>query len=225
MRSFTLVITLTLVAGLVGCYDPEMGDTPFKCSPTYSVDCPEGFFCHEINYGGKTGKVHVCVKEAPPDVGVPDRKIMTDAEILPSKEGPVYMDGAMVFPAGNCADQSSEPNNSAGKATPLATKSALVPGWEICYKFDIDQFTFKVKTGQKLTVKAKFTHSKGDLDMAMTGTDGKIVSSSRSETDNEEVSWTATSDGSFVVGVWGAAQPSPKSSPAVNQYDLEITVD
>ncbi len=48
---------------------------------------------------------------------------------------------------------------------------------------------------------------------------------SRSETNNEEVSWTATSNGSFIVGVWGAAQAAPKSNPAVNSYDLEVKVD
>lgn len=225
MRSLIPVITLVLVTSLAGCYDPDLGDTPFKCSPTFAVDCPEGYSCHKIDYGGKTGKVDVCVKVAPPDRGIPDRKVMTDAEILPYKDGPVFIDGAMVFPAGNCADASSEPNNSAGKATPLATNSALVPGWEICYKFDIDQYAFKMKTGQKLTVKAKFSNSKGDLDMAMTDTSGKIVSASRTTSDNEEVSWTATSDGTFYVGVWGAAQEAPKQSPATNQYDLEITVD
>jgi len=215
---------LVAVVGFSGCYNPDLGPSPFLCAGTFVQECPDGYEKHHHNYDGKKEEC-ICVPEGepPPDIGIPDRKIMTDTEILPHKKGHVYMDGAMVFPAGNCADSSSEPNNSAGKATPLATKSALVPGWEICYKFDIDQYAFKVKSGQKLTVKAKFTNSKGDLDMAMTES-GKVVASGRSTTDNEEVYWTAVVDGTIIVGVWGAAQ-AKEPNPALNQYDLEITVD
>lgn len=211
-----LLVCLFLVACGSGDEPNNGGQSGEGENCTKTADCMTGLKC--------VGFVCVGKPVIPPDVGIPDRRLMSDTNLLPTKEGPVFMDGAMVFPAGNCADSSSEPNNSAGTATPLATKSSLVPGWEICYKFDVDQFAFKVKTGQKLTVKAKFSHSKGDLDMAMTEF-GKVVSASRGDDNNEEVSWTATADGTFVVGVWGAAQMGPKSNPAINAYDLEVTVN
>jgi len=176
------------------------------------ADCVELVSC-------QLGGYLFCFNPMPqPDAGAPDRKVSTKDQLaMASKEGPVYLDGAMVSTAGNCLDASSEPNNHAGTATALPAKAAIMPGWEICYPHDVDQFAVKLTQGQALTVKVKFKHSKGDLEAALVDPAGFVVSASRSETDNEQVTVTAAKAGKYIIGVWGFAK-------ATNVYDLELSL-
>lgn len=209
-----LLLTILPAALLAGCYNPELGATPFKCAVNGEL-CPEGYICHgrdvdNNNYG-------ICYIRIPPDTGVPDRKLLSDAERLPSKEGPVYLDlpHQQQAPA-TCKDASSEPNNGAADATELF--QGLVTGWEICYKFDVDQFKVNVQKGQTLKVKVIFTHSKGDLDAVVFDPDGFEVAVGRSTTNNEEMTVTAQESGLYIIGVWGHNQ-------AVNTYDMDTSIN
>lgn len=227
MRLSALTILIAAVGLWAGCYDPDMGPSPFQCSQTFQVECPDGYERHMHDYG--KGEICICVPEGqpPPDLGRPDRKILSDTELLPAKDGAdnVFIDGGIEIPGGNCSDSDVEPNNWKGKATPLTGKTGLVPGWEICYKFDIDQYSYTVKAGDSLTVKVKFSHSKGDLDAAMVGPDGKIKVYSRGTGDTETLTIPSADAGTYIIGVWGARQDAPKSSPAVNTYDLDISLN
>lgn len=157
----------------------------------------------------------VCVRL--PDQGVPDRGL-PDLNLAPSKEGGVYLDGAVVKPGRTtCLDASVEPNNSGSTATPLSV-TGLITGWEICYPGDVDQYAITLPAGETLTVKVSFVHSKGDLDAAIVAPDGTITAG-RSTTNNETVavSNTTTSPARTILGVWGFGD-------ATNAYDLEISL-
>ena len=207
------------------CSFPKLGLRPIKCSTKYVVDCPKGYACQCIQRpsGNREARCNmvqgleaVCVPGHGGDLGPPDRSVLNDFELVPKKEGPVYLDNATVKPPGNCLDSADEPNNSGATATMLKASSSLIPGWEICYKGDVDQFAVNLTSGQQLSVRVVFTHSKGDLDAALVEPGGQVVDISRSSTDHEQLSWTATSAGKHIFGVWGVN--------ATNTYDLQLTV-
>lgn len=219
-KSLFATLALLSLGTLSGCFGPDMGETPFLCGA--NLKCPEDYICQ--TYPPTEPSKWQCVKNLKLDFGAPDRKIISDSELLPKKEGLVFLDGALVLPApSNCADYSSEPNNSGAKATdltqflPALGKSVLISGWEICYKGDVDQYSFKVESTRTLTIKVAFTDSKGDLDAALIQSDGTLVSASRGEKDNETVTVTNTgsSDGKYILGVWGFNFDT-------NTYDLDI---
>lgn len=203
MRTLALLTTATALL-LGGCYNPDLGETPFRCAAD-DPQCPGGYICHQ----------GICVTSIPPDQGIPDRKLLDDSQILPSKEGPVFLDWALTKPAGTCADADSEPNNNALDATDLP--QGLSTGWEICYRGDVDQFKYQLKKGESLTVKVDFTHSNGDLDAVIFDPDGFEAGNSRSTTSNEEIKIVAQQTGYYIIGIWGFNFDT-------NTYDLEVTV-
>lgn len=178
MRPLPLVTVLIIAVCLGGCYDPDLGKTPFLCAGEYEIECPEGFECQCINYSDTkyvderckkiAGLKGVCVPEGyqAPEYDLPIPDLMTDTQRVPLKDGDPFLDGAILGNTDNCKDSDDEPNNSAVTATEMKPKTGLIPDWEICYKFDIDQFSFNLKTGQKLTVKV-LIKSTGDLDAAL----------------------------------------------------------
>lgn len=210
MRS---LLALLIGTSLAGCFNPDLGPNPFLCASTGDKKCPDGYTCQT------RGSAQVCVQEAASDAGgvTVDKRILSDAELMPSKEGPVYLDGALVRPSAGCLDESSEPNNSAAAATLIATPGTFT-NWEICYPGDVDQYKIPLKIGDKLTVKIKFLNSSGDLDAALVDPAGNLVSASRGTGNEETVSlFHADKDGSFFLGVYGFG-------PATNKYDLDVTV-
>jgi hypothetical protein len=242
MRYVALILIITALS-LTGCFNPDYGDadTPYLCSdpdPANSTKpedrtCPEGFFCHFFS-DNAVGKQYICVKELPDDLGIPDRKLLTDAELVPKKEGPVFLDQALVLPTTPaCSDHSSEPNNTAATATELISEG-LITGWEICYMFDIDQYKITIqdaKVGQTLTIKVEFSHDNdGDIDAALIDPEGQTISVSRSESNNEQVS-TATNGtikGDYILGVWSSCcdrTTSKNTSGAAIKYNLNISIN
>ncbi len=214
----TQATILTFCAALLtlgGCYNPDLGQNPYLCADTEQNDCPIGYKCVPNVLPGKD----VCIKEdniPQLDQGTPD----CGPAITPTKDGSIYLDQGHCVVAQSsvgCLDESSEPNDHGAKATALIHQG-LITGWEICYKGDVDQYTIKVGAGQKLTVKVKFTHSKGDLDAALVLPDG-FVQASRSKTNDEEVTDTNTGTEAvkYVLGVWGHDLDT-------NTYDLDITI-
>ena len=141
-----------------------------------------------------------------------------DSSVRPgSKDGAVYLDGAVVQPAGSCWDQMEEPNNSGDTATPITVSGHFV-AWEICYPGDVDQFAFNVAAGGSLTVEVRFATSKGDLDAALVDPQGNVIQASRGTGDEEVLQlMQASPGGRYVVGVYGFGS-------AVNTYDLDVTL-
>jgi hypothetical protein len=194
-----------------GCFDPDLGTKPFKCAPS-GQECPEGYHCEPIR------GTRVCISDDVNfDSGVKEDTRPTDGAMLPSKEGPVFVDGAPVKSSTGCDDESSEPNNTAADATDLNfAGSGEVPGWHICYTGDVDQYALDLDEGQKLVVDVRFAHSEGDLEAALLDPDGEVIDASRSVTDDEQVAITSTAkQGTYIIAVWGFG-------PATNKYDLYI---
>jgi hypothetical protein len=208
LSSFILIAT---GLSLGGCFDPELGNNPFQCAATGKA-CPDGYYC------STKGAVKVCIPDGTKlDAMVGEAPVLTDAELVPSKERPFRLDGAKVKNPSNCVDVSSEPNNNLDKPTDMnQAGQGTVPGWEICYPGDIDVYKWSRTIGEKLIIKIQFYHSKGDLELALFSPDGGVLSESRSENDNEDVSMnTAPVDGDYIVAVWGFKD-------ATNTYDLVI---
>jgi len=66
-------------------------------------------------------------------------------------------------------------------------------------------------------VEIKFSHSQGDLDMALINRDGFVIRAARSEDSNERIDTTITQTGTYVIAVWGF-------DGAVNTYDIELSI-
>jgi hypothetical protein len=224
MRRLRLLhLTPVLVSAVcVGCFDPALGSNPFQCA-TSGKACPDGYHCSP----SPKAPDGICIPEDEKlDASAKGEKhVLTDAELAPSKEGPVRIDGAVVKNPSNCADVASEPNNflvdaKGSKVTDLTFKgSGSIPGWEICYSGDIDVYSWTRSVGDKLVVEVKFYHKQGDLEAALFDPDGLVLDTSRSETDDEEVSMsTAAVAGKYLVAVWGFKD-------ATNTYDLYVTTD
>jgi hypothetical protein len=191
---------------LAGCFNPDLGETPFRCAPT-GKECPDGYRCNDKQ---------ICVREdMKEDAGPTEAHIPTDADLLPSKEGLVYLDGHPPQSSAGCKDEASEPNNTMDTATKIPG-AGLIPGWEICYPGDVDHYAVTRKIGDKLAVKIKFFHKNGDLDAALLDPAGMVIGQSRSEDDNEQLGLsTVTKDGTYTIGVYGFGT-------ATNTYDLEL---
>lgn len=212
MHIRTLCVLLT--TALAGCFNPDLGDHPFQCAASGKV-CPDGYTCKQTS-GVPNG---VCVKGEVTDAAVgprPEKRILTDTELLPSKEGPVYLDGSSVKSSKGCLDESSEPNNASATATRI-TGQGLIPDWEICYAGDVDHYAFDLNAGDKLVVKVVFFNKNGDLDAALLDPDGFVVDTSRGSGDNEQVQIKADKKGRYVVGVYGFG-------PATNKYNLDVSI-
>jgi len=206
MTRSTHWIVLAALLAAPGCYGPDLGDTPFRCAPTGKA-CPDGYTCVK----------DICVREDKKlDAAPRETQILTDAELAPSKEGFVYLDGHPVKPGQNCIDEASEPNNSGDTATKVTP--GLIPDWQICYEGDVDQFYVELNQGDKIAVKVKFFHKNGDLDAALVDPDGFVIDQSRSEDDNEELGVSAVAKkGRYIIGVYGFGDDT-------NTFDLDISI-
>ncbi|OUR98694.1 hypothetical protein A9Q84_04580 [Halobacteriovorax marinus] len=110
----------------------------------------------------------------------------------------------------------TEPNNSLSKAYKLSGKSQSVKGLKISSSSDKDYFSLKAVTGSKVSVKTKFTHSAGDLDVYQVDASGKVMNKVESSNNDEEFSFTANGKTAYFV-VFGY-------KGARNTYSLEVVV-
>lgn len=222
-RSSTpIAIAATLGALLAtGCYNPDLGDSPFSCNK--NTICPHGYECvcrSNCNSDDPAVIVKICVPEGNRfDSGPRDQRLLTDAELEPSKEGPVYVDGAKPVNTKGCIDDASEPGSSRATALAIPASTGNIPGWAICPKGDVDQFAIDLEAGDTIVVEIKFTHSDGDLELALFDPQGKLLDDSRSEDSNEKVQVSSlAAKGTYIIAVWGFKD-------AEADYELDLTVN
>jgi|GEM_PF-6926515 hypothetical protein len=205
IKLFCLVALPIFSASAFGCFDPNLGDIPYRCAPT-GKSCPDGFECRTVS--GES----LCVRD-----GLDATIDQASVDLLPSKEGGVFLDGSVVQSSTGCLDQQDEPNNTSSTATSLGGQTDLIPGWEVCYGGDVDHYSKQVEKGEKLVVKVIFDHDKGDLDAALLDPAGNVVRTSRTETDDEDLSITVVDPGTYIIGVYGFGSVH-------NTYDLRIDI-
>lgn len=207
----SLLTGCLLVSLAAGCYSPTLGDTPFVCAST-GKQCPDDYRCDK--------QKNVCVRESVPIPDASPDAELTDAQLAPSKEGPVYVDGSVVQSSEGCDDKAAEPNNTTDTAFKLMN-TGRITDWQICYPGDVDHYAIELSTGQQLTVRVLFKQDSadGDLDAALLNPDGQVIVTSRTADANETIELpTASVPGTYVIAVYGFG-------PATNRYDLDISIE
>ena len=213
-NAIAAIATVATLASLTSaCFNPSLGDMPFKCAPA-GKRCPDNYVC------AKQGTAAVCVPEGnssgTPDLGNTDAITPFDGDRPATKDGAIYIDGSSYIPTPGCADESSEPNNTGATATTLPGQGTI-PGWEICHSGDIDNYALQLSSGQKLVAKIIFKQSNGDLDMALLDPDGLVVRTSRTDTSDEKIEIIITKSGRYVLAVWGF-------DGAINTYTIDLSI-
>lgn len=200
-----LMLSFALL-GANGCYDPDLGATPFRCATT-GDPCPEGYECN--------AKTKVCVAKWAIDAAATSSNT-SDGGIQMTKDSALQFDGAIIESSDKCTDKDVEPNNTGATATMAALKYST--DWTICYPGDIDQYYVDVKAAQNLSIKIKFTNANGDIDAALLNPEGQIIMTSRSTSDIELLSLTgAPADARYYFVVYGF-------NGATNRYDLDVSL-
>lgn len=114
-----------------------------------------------------------------------------------------------------CSNDFFEPND---RPDAPRIEPGTYEGLNVCAG-NADFYRVRLAKWDRLTVRARFTHADGDIDLRLLGPDGTTrIESSVSVTDDEEILYTAEEDGDYVVQVYGFAE-------AENGYTLELLVD
>ncbi len=117
--------------------------------------------------------------------------------------------------SGSCTEDGNEPNDTIAAASRLSGNPALTDG-QIC-AMNPDYFRIDATISDEVVVTLDgFSHSAGDLDLRLLGTDGSILGSSAGTMDRESVTFCARETGpiyAHVLGYLGAENP----------YDLSVT--
>ena len=111
----------------------------------------------------------------------------------------------------------TDSNNSVATAFKLSGKTQTLEGLSISSKEDVDYYSIKAGSGDKVKIKTIFKHSRGDLDVFVIDARGNVLKKIESSSDNEEVSFTSKGETTYFV-VFGYKD-------ATNSYDLKVSVE
>ncbi|MCP4872219.1 MAG: hypothetical protein GY898_26245, partial [Proteobacteria bacterium] len=118
-----------------------------------------------------------------------------------------------------CTSDSYEPNDAPFTAAgPLA--AGAYPGLHACLA-DEDWFEIDLTAGEELTVDLSFAHIEGDIDMEVFDSAANSVGLGNSSTDNESVTYTAATTGTYLLQV---LLFSDSGSVVGNPYDLDVAI-
>ncbi|MBU1430761.1 PPC domain-containing protein, partial [Myxococcota bacterium] len=95
------------------------------------------------------------------------------------------------------------PNNTPETATSAEPLPFFVEDLVLC-PGDVDYFSFHAQAGQLISVGASFTHSEGNLDLALYDEMGGLITGAFGFFDGEILEVEATADGLYTVAVYGA---------------------
>jgi Bacterial pre-peptidase C-terminal domain len=202
---FQALLLLTAAVGFyasAGCdpYNPSLPSEPFICAST-EPKCPNGYMCD--NGSGRV--TPTCVKIGGSTI---DSGVGSDSTVATSCDGP--------------PDRDFEPNETTSAAIQLPTvPHYVVPAVGICSADDADMYWLMLVTGSHLLFRADFTHTAGDLTLALLNENASQVrfSDASSSTNNfESIDVTNIPGGKYYIRVKG-------KDPAVrNTYTLTIDV-
>jgi hypothetical protein len=144
---YSVLLAVTALAGGCNPYEPDLGDTPFRCEPVDPADmdksrCPEGY--DPVTLAG------------PP---------FCECQ---RSSGDRVDGGASADGSGSCNQDSNEPNESSGAATPTAigigANTAAFDNVSLCPQADIDVYSVNiVQPNTTLEVNVSFNPAIGVL--------------------------------------------------------------
>lgn len=111
----------------------------------------------------------------------------------------------------------TENNNSIAKAFKLSGDNQSLQGLSVDSSSDLDYYSIEASSGDKVSVSVNFSHSRGDLDIYVVSSSGKVLSKSETSTDNEKFSFESSGEKVYFV-VFGY-------QGAVNSYSLNVSVE
>jgi len=115
---------------------------------------------------------------------------------------------------GGCTDDGYEENDSFAAASSIS--AGTISNLQICAG-DQDYFSFSVTEGANIQVDIAFTHATGNLSLYLYNPAQSQIDISTSTTNDESVSASSVSAGTYYARVLGA-------SGAENSYDLTLTI-
>ncbi|MCB9530706.1 MAG: pre-peptidase C-terminal domain-containing protein [Myxococcales bacterium] len=119
---------------------------------------------------------------------------------------------------GGCVDDGFEDNDTRAAASPLG--AGTFDGFVSCLGDD-DFFALTLAAGDELAIRATFSHANGDVDISLLDASGRVVASSNSITDNEEIVLDVASSGVYALRVRLYADTGAPG----NSYSLDVTID
>jgi hypothetical protein len=197
MRALLALSTAALLAGACNPYDPDLGETPFRCGTTPPL-CPEGYACV-----GSDPASAVCVKPGG------------------SGDGP---DGG--GNTGQCTgDNGNEPNEDTGDPTitpiPDFQSDYNVVGVEICPEGDVDVYQLRIDVpGKNVKVEVMHEAANGQLTLDVLNGTGMSVASGMAVGGNSNLLRAEVNN--LPTGTWFARVQG--AGAIRNSYDLVIEV-
>lgn len=138
-------------------------------------------------------------------------------------EFPYHMTAFLEGPS--CLGEQYEPDDTPGQANLIAGESAHFTDVSICTADDIDIYAVELVQGDQFMALLEFEHALGDLDMTLFAPSqvaevvqrGYGVAQGWSETDDEEIFYTAEESGFYYLSVETEDHP--------NEYELYVEVE
>lgn len=117
-----------------------------------------------------------------------------------------------------CPSDVFEPNDTDTAARPLT--AGTYPNLNVCLGNE-DFYAVQLAAGDVITVDLSFSHAEGDIEISLRGPSGTVLASGATSTDNERITWTAATSGTYVIRVWLYADAG--SVPG-NTYSMQIAI-
>ena len=212
MRFAYLTIAL---AACAGCYDPgDLGDTPYRCSPTYP-ECPDGYTC-QLTSSPDPMNMNKCVRNAGGMTGNPlSLPAKTTLYTGTKTQDPKLMGGCPATDAGNDIGNPSNDANGGGQVMEA-----------ICPSGDVDVYEVDL-SGEYAVVQVNFAISHGDIDLGLFDAKGNLVQyDNNSNTSVACVSTGSKQTATFYAGVFGAPTSLNCTSGCMTDtgsYSIQVT--
>ncbi len=117
-----------------------------------------------------------------------------------------------------CTDDGLEDNDDAASATMIAPP--IAQAGQAC-PVDDDYYELTAFSGETIVVIVEFSHAEGDINLQLFDSGLSVVADSLSTTDDESISYSVPSGGTFFVHVLNV---NDTGSAVGNPYDLDVSI-
>jgi hypothetical protein len=119
---------------------------------------------------------------------------------------------------GTCLEDGREDNDALGTATPV--NPGLISNLRSC-DGDDDWYAVQLDAGETIDVYLTFTHTQGDIDVHLTNTAGTWLASAASLNNDEELTFTAQTAGTYFIHV---EMINDTGNQIGNTYSMDVDV-